>query len=107
MSSKHLLIPAVSDGSAWGIRPSNLGDTRPTFRGTWVVADPNAVTTGPAAKSSNSVVVQVDWTIDEDGMDQNHVEPRYEKIAARFYKLMPGARTPVKHMDVNLLELGE
>jgi hypothetical protein len=44
-------------------------------------------------------VVQVDWTDDEEGL--------YEKTTTRFYRLEPGAKGPKKHMDINLLELGE
>jgi hypothetical protein len=45
------------------------------------------------------VVVQIDWTEDEDGM--------YEKMSPVFYRLKPGNAAPIERMDINLLELGE
>jgi hypothetical protein len=45
------------------------------------------------------IVVQLDWTDDEEGL--------YEKSAPRFYRLEPGMGGPRKNMDINLLELGE
>ena len=92
------------------------------LRGTWVFSDPSSaiapmreparhsgrppVASGQkpvpnpvAASSPNIIVVQIDWTDDEEGL--------YEKTSSRFYRLEQGAKVPKKHMDINLLELGE
>lgn len=96
------------------------------FRGTWVFADPSTVTASPQATAihhsgrpkpfnqkpvstadstpapkvqSSLIVVQVDWTDDEEGL--------YEKTTTRFYRTEQGKSGPRKNMDINLLELGE
>jgi hypothetical protein len=51
------------------------------------------------APQPGMIVVQVDWTDDEEG--------KYEKLAKRFYRLEHGKSGPGKNMDINLLELGE
>lgn len=44
-------------------------------------------------------VIELDWTEDE--------EDQYEKGAPRYFKLEAGKSGLKKHMEVNLLELGE
>lgn len=91
------------------------------LRGTWVFHDPNAriVNTqvfnrhpgrpGPQKQESNEktkaaptyslIVVQIDWTDDEEGV--------YEKMEPRYFQLRPGHAGPKQNMDIKLLELGE
>ncbi|KAG9186830.1 hypothetical protein G6011_09938 [Alternaria panax] len=111
----------------FGHMPKSLRETRPMFRGTWVFADPSTATARPPqatatrhsgrpnpfnqasvstasstpapAVQSSLIVVQVDWTDDEEGL--------YEKNTTRFYKTEQGRLGPTKSMDINLLELGE
>jgi hypothetical protein len=119
MAAKDFLEPTKSAGY-FGHTPASLQDTRPTFRGTWVFQDPNSPVSQPRAPSRHAgrpaplkaskneditppstslFVIQVDWTDDEEGL--------YEKGTPRFYKLEAGKHGPKKHMDINLLELGE
>lgn len=103
----------------WGSMPSKLEETRPTLRGTWIFRDPNDIQKEPPparnvgrstplqqmppdAESntpSNLIVVQADWTDDDEGP--------YEKTATRYYRLEAGKSGPRMNMDINLLELGE
>jgi hypothetical protein len=122
MSADNILEPTKS-AAYFGYTPEKLGETRPTFRGTWVFCDPTSgAVSRPRApprhsgrpaplgqKSANNenvhppptslFVIQVDWTDDEEG--------QYEKGTPRFYKLEAGKNGPRRNMDVNLLELGE
>jgi hypothetical protein len=125
MSAKHLLEPVKASGGFFGTTPKTLEKTKPTFRGVWVLEDPNSrvgerpkvrpVTRNPGrpvvsniassktekveASPSVPIVVEVEWTEDEDGI--------YEKMSPKFYKLKPGQTRLKEHMDINLLELGE
>lgn len=121
MSADHLLEPVKASGGYFGFTPETLKEARPTFRGTWVVKDPNSriMEKKPAvrnpgrpapreASTSNNppkpapvslMVVQIDWTEDEEGI--------YEKMPPRFYRLKPGYPAPKENMRINLLELGE
>ena len=54
---------------------------------------------GPTAPAISLIVVQVDWTKDEDGT--------YGISETRYYKLGPNKMAPKENMDINLLELGE
>ncbi|KAI4687641.1 uncharacterized protein J4E88_003232 [Alternaria novae-zelandiae] len=122
--ANEFLEPTKSS-AYFGYTPKSLQGTRPMFRGTWVFTDPSSVvapprepvavrhagrpkappqapastTTPSAAPQSELIVVQVDWTDDEEGL--------YEKTTTRFYKIDQGRKTPKKNMDINLLELGE
>ena len=122
--ANEFLEPTKSS-AYFGYTPKSLQGTRPMFRGTWVFTDPSCVvapprepvavrhagrpkappqapastTTPSAAPQSELIVVQVDWTDDEEGL--------YEKTTTRFYKIDQGRKTPKKNMDINLLELGE
>ncbi|KAI4625255.1 uncharacterized protein J4E87_005101 [Alternaria ethzedia] len=123
-TSDEFLEPTKSS-AYFGYTPQSLQGTRPMFRGTWVFTDPSSVvapprepvavrhagrpkappqapastTTSSVAPQSELIVVQVDWTDDEEGL--------YEKTTTRFYKIDQGRKTPKKNMDINLLELGE
>ncbi|KAI4686318.1 hypothetical protein J4E81_008670 [Alternaria sp. BMP 2799] len=118
-------LEPTKSSAYFGYTPKSLQGTRPMFRGTWVFTDPSSVvapprepvavrhagrpkappqapastTTPSAAPQSELIVVQVDWTDDEEGL--------YEKTTTRFYKIDQGRKTPKKNMDINLLELGE
>lgn len=98
----------IKAAGSWGTLPSNLKDTYPSLRGTWVFRDPSdgpkqhALTLPPNAdlgKSHNFIVVQIDWTDDGEGS--------YDKTETRFYRLDRGSKGPKMNMDINLLELGE
>ncbi|PSN72821.1 hypothetical protein BS50DRAFT_169458 [Corynespora cassiicola Philippines] len=91
MSARHLLQPMT-------YKQPSLREIRPTFRGTWVFIDPNKDRLQPFSPSSHCVVVQIDWTEDEEG--------NYEKMPTRFFTLEQGKRIQKENMDVNLLELG-
>jgi hypothetical protein len=115
-SADKFLEPTKSSGYS-GYRPDILDKTRPMFRGTWLFSDPSTSIEPPGEPirhsgrpkisvpkhtgtlPSNMIVVQVDWTDDEEGL--------YEKNTPRFYRLEEGSEGSKKHMDINLLELGE
>ncbi|KAF2706849.1 hypothetical protein K504DRAFT_385688 [Pleomassaria siparia CBS 279.74] len=121
MKSNQLLEPTkTSGGGLLGFTPSTLEQTRPTFRGTWVLHNPDSASaedmrpfprhpgrhtpndskgTAPKLAPPNLIVVQIDWTEDESGL--------FEKMSPMFYKLKPGISSPSERMDFNLLELGE
>jgi hypothetical protein len=119
-------LEPIKSSAYFGHMPKSLHGTRPMFRGTWVFTDPSSMVAPPprepvavrhagrpkappqkaastttplTAPQSSLIVVQVDWTDDEEGL--------YEKTTTRFYKLEPGFKAPRKNMDINLLELGE
>lgn len=94
-AASEFLEPIKSAGYL-GSKPETLDKTRPILRGTWVFRDPSNAVATPAL---GLVVVQVDWIDDDEGF--------YEKNPPRFYRLEQGAKGPKKHMDINLLELGE
>ncbi|KAF2120625.1 hypothetical protein BDV96DRAFT_485191 [Lophiotrema nucula] len=116
-SADDVLVPVRPSGT-YGMPPSSLKATRPTFRGTWALHDPNRPLTEnnaparlgrpsprytdtvkpPSGPPLNIVVVQVEFTEDEEGY--------FEKMPARFYRLKAGAGNPSEHLDVNLFELG-
>ena len=56
--------------------------------------------TATVSDLSSLIVLQVDWTYDDD-------EGLYEKTETRFYSLEPGKGSAKVNMDINLLELGE
>ncbi|KAF2472162.1 uncharacterized protein BDR25DRAFT_313338 [Lindgomyces ingoldianus] len=100
MAAGDILVPAKIGG------PSKLSETRPTFQGTWMLQDPNS--TRPVhpnardqrtASQPKTIVVQIDWTEDEEGM--------FEKMPLRFYHVKEGKIAPKEHLDINLMELGE
>ena len=93
MAANHLLEPNAVGLGGFGFAdvPCTLAETRPTLRGSWVFTDPNGSTT--------NYVVQVYWTIDEDGL--------YEKQISNFYRLAPGCNAPKENLDIKLMELGE
>ncbi|KAF2267033.1 hypothetical protein CC78DRAFT_566447 [Lojkania enalia] len=110
MATPDVLAPVKIGEGMYGFTPSTLEETRPVYHSTWVLHDPNA----PMSKRNRGrlahqgidqvmnlslVVVQVEWTEDEEGV--------YEKMPARFYKLKHGTAAPVEHLDVKLFELGE
>ncbi|KAI4616063.1 hypothetical protein J4E83_006733 [Alternaria metachromatica] len=123
-TANEFLEPTKSS-AYFGYTPKSLQGTRPMFRGTWVFTDPSSIvapprepvavrhagrpkappqapastTTPSVAPQSELIVVQVDWTDDEEGL--------YEKTTTRYYKIDQGRKTPKKNMDINLLELGE
>lgn len=115
-SSDKLLEPTKSSSYS-GYRPDTLEKTRPMFRGMWIFRDPNTssvdlprerirhserpATSGqtPVTAPPKYILVQVDWTDDNEGS--------YEKDTPRFYELETGAVGPKQHMDIKLLELGE
>ncbi|KAL6708415.1 hypothetical protein ACN47E_002678 [Coniothyrium glycines] len=97
MEMEEFLEP-TKNGGYFGHTPTTLAQTRPMFRGTWVFRDPSSSSKQPQL-SINLFLVQVDWTIDEEG--------EYEKTDMRYYKLAPGQTGPTLNMDINLLELGE
>ncbi|KAF2002946.1 hypothetical protein P154DRAFT_487968 [Amniculicola lignicola CBS 123094] len=122
MNADHVLEPVKSVEGFFGYTPATLKDTKPTYRGTFVLHDPDKShihrsstaprnpgrpTPPPGSNAMqqqkplelNLIVVQIDWTEDEDGM--------YEKMAPRFFKLKTGQSGAMAHMDINLLELGE
>jgi hypothetical protein len=122
MKADHILEPAKTSLGNSGFTPPTLKDTRPVLRGTWVLHDPNSpvaqkkkvpvrnpgrptpndtrsASVAPNAPPCHMIVVQIDWTEDEDGM--------YEKMPPVFYRLKPGNAAPIERMDINLLELGE
>ncbi|KAF2661354.1 hypothetical protein K491DRAFT_574225, partial [Lophiostoma macrostomum CBS 122681] len=111
MQGTRLLEPTRS-GGYFGVVPSSLKETKPTFRGYWALRDPNSVrATAATTQTKNSgdggtrsppvslIVVQVEWTEDEEG--------EYEKMSPRFYRLKQGQAGPKENMDINLLELGD
>jgi len=101
MSADYLLEPIKSAGY-YGRMPYSIKETQPVFRSTWVFSDPSAVGGRPSASNTAQVplvVVQVDWTDDEDGL--------YEKGVPRYYRPDQGMNGPKVNMDINLLELGE
>lgn len=89
------ILEPTRPSSYCGIIPGSLDKTRPKLLGTWVFRDSSRAND----TIENFMVVQVDWTEDEDGM--------YEKGQPRYYKLEPGQMGMKGNMDVNLLELGE
>ncbi|KAF2447626.1 hypothetical protein P171DRAFT_482353 [Karstenula rhodostoma CBS 690.94] len=92
----HLLEPATPGTSfGWANKPATLSETQwfPTLRGTWIFKDPNS-----PQSTSCPYVVQVHWTMDEDGL--------YEKEYIKFYRLDPGSYAPKENLDIKLLELG-
>lgn len=95
MVADHLLEPTIANNS-FGIasKPGALSETKCTLRGTWVFKDPHKL-----SALSSDYVVQVHWTVDEDGM--------YEKEYIKFYRLDPGRIAPKEKVDIKLLELGE
>jgi hypothetical protein len=103
MAADDLLEPCRL-GVYYGYLPSTLKETRPIFRGSWIVKDPNT-SMQPGKPNENSkpqvpgmIVVNVEWH-EDDGI--------YEKIPTRYYKLKLSTIKPKENMDVNLLELGE
>lgn len=97
MDENRLLEPIKPLG---GVATSSLQGTKPTFRGTWVLKDPNLpIRQTSKLQSSSIIVVQVDWTEDEDG--------EYEKMATNFYMLEQSLHVPKENMDLKLLELAE
>lgn len=66
---------------------------RPEFRGK--VPIPTQEKPSP----EQYIVIQIDFTEDEYG--------GIEALPPRYYKLKPGSLAPARHMDVNLVELGE
>ncbi|KAJ4353293.1 uncharacterized protein N0V89_005020 [Didymosphaeria variabile] len=95
MAADYLLEPtAAGTGFGFANKPESLSETKCTLRGTWVFKDPNA-----SQSISSDYVVQVHWTMDEDGM--------YEKEYIKFYRLGPGSPAPKENIDIKLLELGE
>ncbi|XP_014555428.1 hypothetical protein COCVIDRAFT_38785 [Bipolaris victoriae FI3] len=115
-SSDKLLEP-IKSSSYSGYRPETLEKTRPMFRGMWIFRDPNTSSVGlprerirhsgrpatsgqtPVTVPPKLIMIQVDWTDDNEGF--------YEKDTPRFYELKTGTVGPKQHMDINLLELGE
>lgn len=121
-TANHLLDP-VNTGGFFGKVPSSLPETRPTFLGTWVLKDPNQLVqvnsrptsrfqgrpvprnvqeekpSDPKPSPTSLIVVQIDWTEDEEG--------NYEKSTPRFYRLKEKQAGPKENMDVNLIELAE
>jgi hypothetical protein len=95
LHADHLLEPTAA-GTSFGFanKPAALSETRwsPTLRGTWVLKDPNAL-----QSTSSHYVVQIHWTMDEDGL--------YEKEYTKFYRLGPGSNAPIENLDIKLLEL--
>jgi hypothetical protein len=63
------------------------------LRATLIVEDQTA------ADRNRPIVIQVDWTEDEDG--------EFEKGIPRFFKLKENQLLPKQHLDVNLIELAE
>ncbi|KAF2869854.1 hypothetical protein BDV95DRAFT_497090 [Massariosphaeria phaeospora] len=116
MVADQILEPTKS-GGYFGFTPTTLKETRPIFRGTWVFKDPNTLMPGsglirssgrPPAPGSRTVekqktaphvVVQIDWTDDEEGC--------YERMAPRYFRLKPDNVGVIENLDINLLELGE
>ncbi|EFQ89709.1 hypothetical protein CFE70_002210 [Pyrenophora teres f. teres 0-1] len=101
MSAEHFLEPTKSAGY-YGRMPCSLKLTQPVFRNTWVFRDPSVAGGRPSTSNTTQtplVIVQVDWTDDEEGL--------YEKGAARYYRPEQGTNGPKVNMDINLLELGE
>ncbi|KAL1607781.1 hypothetical protein SLS60_002717 [Paraconiothyrium brasiliense] len=95
VAAEHLLEP-TANGTGFGFanKPDALSETRCTLRGTWVFRDPNT-----SQSTSSDYVVQVHWTVDEDGL--------YEKEYVKFYRLGLGDTGPKENIDIKLLELGE
>jgi hypothetical protein len=95
LCADHLLEPTAA-GTSFGFsnKPAALSEAKwfPTLRGTWVVKDPNAL-----QSMSSHYVVQVHWTMDEDGL--------YEKEYTKFYRLESGSMAPKENLDIKLLEL--
>ncbi|KAF1943245.1 hypothetical protein EJ02DRAFT_343738 [Clathrospora elynae] len=116
MTAKDFLEPLRSAGP----RALTLHDIQPMLRVTWAFQDPNILVLRsqtparhsgrpvpfvqnsrddtPKAPAGSLIIVQVDWTKDEDGV--------YEKFETRFYKLAAGHGGAKENMDINLLELG-
>lgn len=113
------LLEPTKPSSYSSYKPETLDKTRPMLRGTFVFRDPNSDIQSPHEMSSyfgkptpsnqtpttsstlppSLIVILVDWIRDNDGL--------YEKSPPRFFRLEQGAKAPLKHMDINLLELGE
>lgn len=121
MNADHLLEPTKS-ADYFGLTPDTLKDTRPIFKATWVFKDPNApgIISAPvrerhpgrpgtqeqpkaqiakAQPLASLIVVQVDWTDDEEGL--------LEMGQPNYYRLQSGHSGPKENMDLKLLELGE
>lgn len=125
MNATHLLVPVKASGGFFGHAPATLKETQPTFRGTWVLRDPDSriiarqkpksiprslgrpvvaatvnssVHDEPPPAPPSLIVVQIDWAEDEGAL---------EKMPARFYRLKPGQTKMEENMNINLLELGE
>ncbi|KAJ4296553.1 hypothetical protein N0V90_006598 [Kalmusia sp. IMI 367209] len=92
----HLLEP-TNPSTGYGDVPNTLAETLPTLRGSWVFKDPNV--SGSSHTLSPNYVVQVHWTLDEDGL--------YEKDKISYYRLDQDCTDPKENMNIKLLELGE
>lgn len=91
MKADDLLEPARPDD--YGPLPDSLTATRPTFRATYILRDPN--------NPNDRIVVQIDWREDPEQ------EGEYEVMAEKFSRLPKGAGEPQRNMDISLLELAE
>jgi hypothetical protein len=105
MTSDHLLEPTHPAQAFFGSIPSSLKETRPTFRATFIIEDPNQLVRAssstafrnPQSGPQNFILIQIDWTEDEFG--------EYEKMAPRYFKLKN--ESPKENLDINLIELAE
>jgi hypothetical protein len=88
LTTEDEFLEPIKAAGFYGHAPTSLTEIRPVFRGTWIFQ------AQPAC-----MVVQIDWSEDEDGL--------YEKGEIRYFRLKPDKSGPVEHLDMKLLELGE
>jgi hypothetical protein len=99
IDAKDFLEPTKS-ADYFGHTPDTLEETRPIFRGTWILTDPNTHRpVGPFSGPQCFIVLQVDWTDDEHG--------KYEKGTPNYYRLEPGKHGRKQNIDLKLLEMIE
>ncbi|CAI6238966.1 unnamed protein product [Periconia digitata] len=75
----------------FGFASSAPADARPLIRGTYIFQE-----------NENTVLVQIDWTDDDDEGVRS-----YEKMEPRYFKMRKDEAIHREHMDIKLIELAE
>lgn len=91
IACEELLEPTAPGSGFFGVTPSSLSATLPSYRAYFIFKDPYA--------REQNVVVKINWEEDEDEV------LGYKRHPVRFYKLKDSALAPKELMAANLLEL--